>query len=129
MTLCLEEANRMIEAAIAKGTELNIKISVAVCDAGGHLLAFSRMDDATLVSATASQGKAVISAHFGRPSGAVPPDKPAIQAILATHKGKMIPAQGALPAYKNNKIVGAIGCSGGTDQQDEDCAKEGTNAL
>ena len=52
-----------------------------------------------------------------------------IQAIMATQGGRIIPAQGALPISKDGKIVGAIGGSGGTAQQDEDCARVGLAAL
>ena len=69
MSLTLEEANRIIRGALAKADELNIKISAAVCDAGGRPLAFQRMDGAIWASAYACQGKAVAAAAFGRPSG------------------------------------------------------------
>jgi len=76
-----------------------------------------------------SQGKAVAATGFGRPSGDVPADSPVIQAILATQGGRMVPAQGALPILQNGQIIGAIGGSGGTAQQDEDCARVGLEAL
>ena len=129
MALTLEDADRMVKAAIAKAKEININLSVAVCDAGGHLLAFNRMERCIWVSAMVSQGKAVAAVGFGRPSGAVPADSPVIQALLATQGGRMIPAQGALPIVQNSQIVGAIGGSGGTAQQDEDCARAGMEAL
>ena len=66
MALTLEEANRIVEGAVAKARELNIRISVAVCDAGGRLVAFQRMNNAIWASAYGSQGKAVASAAFGR---------------------------------------------------------------
>src|SRR5882757_4237113 len=69
MGLTLEEANRILRGAVAKAQELNIKISAAVCDAGGRPVAFQRMDNAIWASAYASQGKAIASAAFGRPSG------------------------------------------------------------
>ena len=59
MALTLEEANRIIEGAVAKARELNIRISVAVCDAGGRLVAFQRMNNAIWASAYGSQGKAI----------------------------------------------------------------------
>ena len=129
MALTLEDSDRMVKAAISKAKEMNINLSVAVCDAGGHLLAFSRMENCIWVSAMVAQGKAVAAVGFGRPSGSVPADSPVIQAILATQGGRMIPAQGALPIVQNGQIVGAIGGSGGTAQQDEDCAKAGMEAL
>ena len=81
------------------------------------------------VSAQVAQGKAVAATGFGRPSGDVPADSPVIQAIMATQSGRMIPAQGALPIIQNGPIVGAIGGSGGTAQQDEDYARVGLSAL
>ena len=69
MALTLDEANRIIQGAIAQARELDIRISVAVCDAGGRLMAFQRMDNAIWASVYGSQGKAVASVAFARPSG------------------------------------------------------------
>ena len=69
MALTLDEANRIVRGAISKSQELNIRISAAVCDGGGRLIALQRMDNAIWASAYGSQGKAVASAAFGRPSG------------------------------------------------------------
>ena len=70
MALTLAEANRMLQAATTKADELNVKVSIAVCDAGGSLLAFNRMEGASAVSATVAQGKAAASAGFGRANSA-----------------------------------------------------------
>ena len=129
MRLTLGEAKRMVDAAIGEAERIGIRLSVSVCDAGGHLLAFNRMEGAIFISAVAAQGKAVGAVGFGRESGAIPGDSPVIQAIMATQGGRIIPAQGALPISKDGKIVGAIGGSGGTAQQDEDCARVGLAAL
>lgn len=129
MALTLADANRMVQAAIAEAERINIKLSVSVCDAGGHLLAFNRMEGAIFISAVAAQGKAVGAVGFGRDSSAIPADSPVIQAIMATQGGRIIPAQGALPIIQNGDVVGAIGGSGGSAQQDEDCARVGLAAL
>ncbi len=129
MALTLAEANRMVQAAIAKADELNVKVSIAVCDAGGSLLAFNRMEGASPVSATVAQGKAAASAGFGRASGTLQADSPVIQAVIATMGGKMLPAQGAVPVHKNGELMGSIGGSGATAQQDEECAQAGLAAL
>ena len=63
------EANRIVEGALAQAAELNIKISAAVVDGGGRLIAMQRMDGAIWASAYGCQGKAVASAAFGRASG------------------------------------------------------------
>ena len=129
MALTLAEANRMVQGAISKADELGVKVSIAVCDPGGNLLAFNRMEGASAVSATVAQGKAAASAGFGRASGALPADSPVIQAVIATLGGRMLPAQGAVPVHKDGELVGAIGGSGATAQQDEDCAQAGLAVL
>ena len=129
MAITLVEANRMVQAAVAKADELSVKVSIAVCDAGGNLLAFNRMQGASAVSATVAQGKAAASAGFGRASGTLQADSPVIQSVIATMGGRMLPAQGAVPVLKDGEVVGAIGGSGATSQQDEECAQAGSAAL
>ena len=129
MTLSLPEANRMVQAAIVKAKEFNVRLSVAVVDSGGHLMAFNRMEGANWITATVAQGKAVAAAGFGRPSGALQADSPIIQAVIASHGGRMLPAQGAVPVIRDGELIGAIGGSGATAQQDEECAQAGLAAL
>lgn len=131
MALTLDEANRVAQAAIAKTKALNIKISVAVCDAGGRLLAFQRMDNAIWAGAYGSQGKAIASAAFGRASGELTEraNHPTPAGIAAASGGHMIMGQGAVPILRNGGIDGACGVGGGTAQEDEDCARAGVAAL
>ena len=131
MALTLAEANRVVEAAIAKADELNIKISVAVCDDGGRLKAFNRMDDAIWGGVYGSQGKAVASVAFGRPSGemAERADSPIVRGITAAEGAHMIPSLGAVPIIRNGSIDGACGTGGGTGEEDEECARAGVAAI
>jgi uncharacterized protein GlcG (DUF336 family) len=131
MPLTLAEANQIVAGAIAKARELNIRISVAVCDAGGRLVAFNRMDGAIWAGAYGSQGKAIASAAFGRASGELQEraGTPIIQGIAAAEGGHMIPSQGAVPIVKNGVVIGACGVGGGTSQQDEDVARAGVAKL
>ena len=131
MALTLDEANRIVAGAIAKAQEMNIKISVAVCDAGGRLMAFNRMDGAIFGSVYGSQGKAVASAGFARPSGELQEraETPIIRGIGISAGGHMIPSQGAVPIVRNGVLEGACGVGGGTSQQDEDCARAGAARL
>jgi glc operon protein GlcG len=131
MALNLEEANRIAAGAIAKAKELNIKISVAVCDVGGRLVAFNRMDGALWAGVYGSQGKAVASASFARPSGDLQQmaDSPIVRGIAAAEGGHMIVSQGAVPILRNGVLEGACGVGGGTGQQDEDCAQAGVAKL
>jgi len=127
MALTLADANRIVAAALDKAREMNIKISVAVCDAGGRLVAFNRMDGAIWASAYGCQGKAVASVAFGRASGELQEraGSPIIQGIATAEGGHMIPSQGAMPIVRDGVVLGACGVGGGTGQQDEDCARAG----
>src|ERR1700722_1518414 len=131
MALTLEEANRIVEGAIAKARELNIRVSAAVCDAGGRLVAFQRMNNAIWASAYGSQGRAVASAAFGRPSGVLAEraTQPTPAGIAAPEGGHMIMGQGAMPIIRDGVVEGACGVGGGTAQEDEDCAKAGVAKL
>ena len=131
MALTLAEANQIAQGAVDKARELGIRISVAVCDAGGRLMVFNRMDGAIWASVYGSQGKAVASAGFARPSGelAERAGTPIVQGIIAGEGGHMIPSQGAVPILKNGVLEGACGVGGGTAQQDEDCARAGVAKL
>jgi uncharacterized protein GlcG (DUF336 family) len=131
MPLTLSEANQVVHAAVAKAQELNIRISVAVCDAGGRLVAFNRMDGAIWAGAYGSQGKAVASVAFGRASGELQEraGSPIIQGIAAAEGGHMICSQGAVPIIRNGVVEGACGVGGGTAQQDEDCARAGVAKI
>lgn len=131
MPLTLSEANQVVHAAIAKAQEMNIRISVAVCDAGGRLIAFNRMDGAIWAGAYGSQGKAIASVAFGRASGELQEraGSPIISGIAAAEGGHMIVSQGAVPIIRNGVVEGACGVGGGTSQQDEDCARAGVAKI
>jgi len=131
MPLTLSEANQVVHAAVTKAQEMNIRISVAVCDAGGRLVAFNRMDGAIWASAYGSQGKAVASVAFGRASGELQEraGSPIISGIAAAEGGHMIVSQGAVPIIRNGVVEGACGVGGGTAQQDEDCARAGVAKI
>jgi uncharacterized protein GlcG (DUF336 family) len=131
MSITLDEANRALDAAIAKATEQGTKMNIAVVDAGGRLVAFKRMDGAIWAGVYGSQGKAVASAAFGRDSGVMQEraGSAIIQGIMVAEGGHMIPSQGAVPIIRNGVVIGAIGCGGGTGQEDEDCARAGAAAV
>ncbi len=131
MTLTLEEANRIAQGAMAKAEELDIKINVSVCDPGGRLIVFQRMNDAVWAGVFGSQGKAMASVAFGRPSGLLTEraDHPTFRGIVAAEGGHMIMGQGAVPIIRNGIVEGACGVGGGTSQEDEDCAIAGVDLL
>lgn len=131
MSLTLAEANRVIQAALARADDLGIRISVAVCDAGGRLIAFARMDGAIWAGVYGSQGKAIASVAFGRASGELQDraDTPIVRGIAAAEGGHMIPSRGAVPIFRDGVVIGACGVGGGTAEQDEQCAAAGVAAI
>ena len=78
-----------------------------------------------------SRAKAVAAACFGRASGELTENalSPVFRGLMAMEGGHMIPGQGALPVYRHGELIGAVGGSGGTAQQDEDAARAGIDAL
>src|SRR2546426_3878150 len=99
MALTLAEANQVVQGALDKAQEMNIRISVAVCDAGGRLGAFNRMDGAIWASAYGSRGKGVAAVAFGRASGELREGAggPIIPGNAAGGGGDKIPRQGRRP--------------------------------
>jgi uncharacterized protein GlcG (DUF336 family) len=131
MSITIQEANTMVGAALAKARELDIKISVAVCDGGGRLVAFNRMDGAIWAGVYGSQGKAIASVAFGRPSGEMQEraGSPIVSGIAAAEGGHMIASQGGVPLVRDGDVVAACGVGGGTSQEDEDCAQAAVEAV
>ena len=129
MVLTLAEANQIIRAAIAKAEALNVKISVGVCDAGGRLMAFNRMDEAAWSSCITAQGKAALSAAYGRPSGELDASRPTVQSVIAASGGIMIASQGGVPIRRGGLVEGGCGVGGGIGDQDEQCAQAGVDSM
>lgn len=135
MPLTLADANRIIAAAIGRAQELDLAISVAVCNGEGRLIALNRMDGAFVASVQASMGKAVAATTTGRPSGEVDASFFLGGASLPTASalGEGMPllnVRGGLPIMLGGGCHGACGVSGAkTDAGDEDCARAGIAAL
>ena len=127
MTLSLDKANRVAAGAIAHAERLGIRVCVAVCDAGGRLISFQRMDGAIWAAVYGCQGKAVASAAFGRPSGDLTEraDHPTFRGIVAKDGGHMILGRGGVPIIRDGEVIGACGVGGGTGEEDEECAEAG----
>ena len=125
--LTLDDATSLCTAARDAATELGVPMSFAVMDPAGHLVSLARMDGAPWISAEVAQGKAWTSAAYGMPSAgqkAKMDALPNFSTALATMTGgRFTPQPGAVPVYADGRLVGALGASGGTGQQDEDvCA-------
>ena len=121
--LTLDEALRLTSAARAAATGIGVPMSFAVVDPGGHLLALERMDGALWITTDVAQGKAWTSAAYGVPTAAqkekMLPMPNFAQAITEMTHGRFTPQTGAVPVYRDGVLLGAIGGSGGTGDQDE----------
>ena len=126
--LTLDDALRLLDASRAAASDAGVPMSFAVMDPGGHLLALTRMDGALWITADVAQGKAWTAAAYGTPSAAqkekMAPMPNFAQAITEMTHGRYTPQTGAVPVYRDGVLVGAVGGSGGTGEQDEAaCAK------
>ncbi len=127
-TVSLALAKKMAAAAEAEATKNNWAMVITVVDDGGNIVYMGRMDGAQLGSIEVSQGKAHTALAFRRPSKAFQDLVDQNQAHLVTLP-HITAVQGGLPIMLEGKVVGAIGVSGGTSAQDEQCAQAGINAI
>jgi glc operon protein GlcG len=127
--ISLERAQAVIEAAIAEAKKRNWKMNVAVADSGGNLVAFQRMDGAMLASIAIAQHKARAAATFRRPTKVFEDGVQVAHLNYLLAFDGIIASRGGIPLIEQGAIVGAIGCSGGTDSQDEVVAKAGADVI
>jgi uncharacterized protein GlcG (DUF336 family) len=133
--LTLEQASIIIDKALEKGRELGLKpLTVAVLDTGGHLTALKREDGSSLLRPEIAGGKAwgVLGMGFGgREFARRAAGNPVfIQALSAASSGRIIPVPGGvLIRDKSGDIVGAVGISGDTSENDELCAVYGVSGA
>lgn len=129
--MTLEEAERALQAAKARALEMGVKLSISVVDERGDLKCMVRMDGAPWRTPYISRGKARASACFGIPSDDLTDRAmiPVMRAVMEVERGEFVPGQGALPIIRDGELIGAIGGSGGTAQEDEDAARAGVSVL
>jgi uncharacterized protein GlcG (DUF336 family) len=128
-------AKTMLAAAIAKAEEFGIAVTVAIVDAGGHMLVLERMDGGRFHTVHSSTTKAVTSASNKRPTttrGAQGQDLDTLHAIglsLAAGPARWTAMEGGYPIIVDGECLGGIGVSGGDWKQDEDIAKAALAAV
>jgi glc operon protein GlcG len=133
MSMSLADAESVIRDAQAHAAKLGIRVSIAVVDVGGNLVAVQRMDGATPMTPAVAEGKALGAAMFQRDGGwllSVANDRPAFYAAISgMARRQMVPGLGSLPITKGGEILGAVGVSGGKPEQDLECAEAGVSSL
>lgn len=132
MNITLEQAEKMIVAAKSKSIALNTKMNIAIVDAGANLVAFARMDNAWLGSLDISIKKAKTARFFDMNTGLIGElSQPggALYNIEHSNNG-LITFPGGVPVKDaNGNVIGAIGVSGSTVENDHEVAEAGANAI
>jgi uncharacterized protein GlcG (DUF336 family) len=123
--ISLDRAQAVIQAAVAEAKKRNWKMNVSVVDSGGNLVAFQRMDGAMLASIAIAEHKARAAATFRRPTKIFEDGINLMHLNYLLAFDGVIASRGGIPLIDQGAIVGAIGCSGGTDSQDEVVSKAG----
>lgn len=132
MALSLDQARKVLDAALAKAEEIGSASSVAIVDAGRELVAFARQDGALLASTEISQNKAYTARSLNMATKDVGPLTQPGQPLFGletTHQRPLVSFGGGRPLGSGDKIVGAIGVAGGTVDQDDEVAAAGASAL
>jgi uncharacterized protein GlcG (DUF336 family) len=132
--ITLEQAQQVIAAATRKAADEDLRMNIAVVDAGNNLTAFARMDGAWLGSIDIALDKATTARSFDMPTreleGMAQPGQPlyGIQSLTGS-QGNIVVFAGGIPLTSGDTIIGAVGVSGGTPDQDEMVAQAGVDRL
>ena len=124
----LDKAKELLTAAEAEAKKHNWKMNIAVVGPSGDLVYFMRMDGAQIASVQISQDKAHAAATFRRPTKAFFDAVEGGHVYIAFLHG-VVPSEGGFPLVEGGKLIGAIGCSGGTGAQDGVTCKVGADMV
>lgn len=128
----LRTAIHMVEAAAKRADDIGVAMNIAVVDAGNNLVTFARMDGAWLGSVDIAQNKAYTARAFDMSTMELTPlcqpGQP-LFGIEASNHGRIIIFPGGIPLRANGSVVGAIGVSGGSVEQDQEVAQAGAAAF
>ncbi|MGC4051246.1 MAG: heme-binding protein [Paludibaculum sp.] len=131
-SIALEDAKRMLAAAESVAVSLGVAYNIAVVDAGGHLVAFLRQDGALIGSIDLAIDKAVTSRIFDKPTSELArlaQSGQPLYGIQESNSGKVVIFGGGIPVLRNGAIIGAVGASAGTVEQDIAVAQAAVDAL
>jgi uncharacterized protein GlcG (DUF336 family) len=131
-TVTLSACQAVLEASLTKAAQIGVAMNIAVVDAGNNLVAFARMDDAWLGSIDIALNKAYTARAFDMPTVNLEPlAQPGapLYGIEASNYGRLILFAGGIPLVTGSRVVGAIGVSGGSVEQDQEVAEAGAAAF
>ena len=131
-TVTLDAAQKVVVGARAKADEIGVPMNIAVVDDGNNLTAFGRMDGAWLGSIDIAQAKAYTARSFDMSTKDLAPlaqpNQP-LYGIEAGNQGRLIVFAGGIPLMDGDDVVGAVGVSGGSVEQDHEVAEAGVAAF
>jgi uncharacterized protein GlcG (DUF336 family) len=130
--ISLDEARRVIDGALEWARAHGLLMAVAVVDVGGHPVAMVRMDGASILAGEVVVQKARMAAWLGRPTASaveIGRDWPHVYlSFVAAAQGNIILSKGGIPLLRDGHVLGAVGASGGTGEQDQACSEAGVAA-
>ena len=127
--ISLDRADSVLAAAIAEAKKHDWKLNCAVFDSGANLVSFKRMDGAQLASISVAQHKARAAVKYRRETKVFESGIQLSNFNYMITLDDVIASRGGIPLVEDGKIIGAIGCSGGTGSQDEVAAKAGVALI
>jgi glc operon protein GlcG len=127
LKLTIDGAMKLLQTAMAKARDMKVPQCICVVDAGGHLLAFARMDGAYALSVDTALRKAQTAASYGVATGDIAAGID-LKLAIAT-EGKRINLPGGLPVIVDGHVIGGIGVGSGTGEQDKEVAKAALAAF
>jgi len=125
----LERAKQVLAAAEAEAKKRNWKMNIAVVDTNGELVHFARMEGAQIASGSISIGKARTAARFRRESRLFYNVYETGHGYVSTLDPTLVASPGGFPLVEDGKLIGAVGCSGGTGDQDAAVCKMGAEIV
>jgi glc operon protein GlcG len=129
LSIGLERAKQVMAAAEAEAKRRNWKMNIAVVDTNGELVHFSRMEGAQIASGSISIGKARTAARFRRESRVFYNAFETGHPYVSTLDPTLVASPGGFPLVEGGKLIGAVGCSGGTGDQDAAICKVGAEVV
>jgi glc operon protein GlcG len=129
VSIGLERAKQVMAAAEAEAKRRNWKMNIAVVDTNGELVHFSRMEGAQIASGSISVGKARTAARFRRESRVFYNAFETGHGYVSTLDPTLVASPGGFPLVEGGKLIGAVGCSGGTGDQDAAICKVGAEVV
>ena len=130
--MTLEMAEKVWRAAQARAKALGTPMTITIVDEAGRLVLSARGDGTGFFTPETSRAKAVAAAAFRRPTAELAElaAKGGFWSVLPTIlQGQALPTAGGAPISKGGRVIGAVGCGGGTGEQDHDCAMVGAAAV